>query len=391
MREVRCPRSGLGAAVRHIVIDTKNLALFTGGISGWVRPLIGAWLAARPDTRFTFLGPPFDSTEFASFRNWQHHRIAWPHWLPRRLRHPFYDNVLFPQHLKRLHPDVLFSPYHDVRIPSDRRTRSFISVQDLCFDELEGVYPVPYRAYYQHMLRRNIKRAAHIFTCSESSRHSVIHRYGLAPHDVTAVYCGTPPSFDSTRVDDGLVDAIRGRYGGARLILYTAGREYRKNIHRLVKAFALLGRSEGNWRLIITDDLSSEWNRVLARHEPLTTAKIHFVGHLPVTELKAHYAAAHVVVYPSLCEGFGRATIEAMSVGTPFACSDLPVFREVAGDYAFYFDPRDPVAMAATVRAAAEAGRLPTRRDLRFSLPAITSAFTKRMDELVLEAWPTRV
>ena len=33
---------------RHVAIDVKNLALYTGGIAAHSRILINGWLAARP-------------------------------------------------------------------------------------------------------------------------------------------------------------------------------------------------------------------------------------------------------------------------------------------------------------------------------------------------------
>jgi glycosyltransferase involved in cell wall biosynthesis len=69
------------------------------------------------------------------------------------------------------------------------------------------------------------------------------------------------------------------------------------------------------------------------------------------------YTAADLVVYPSLSEGFGRAGIESMSVGTPLACSDIPVFREVASNYAEFFDPNDPLEIADAILRAAQTGR----------------------------------
>ena len=42
---------------------------------------------------------------------------------------------------------------------------------------------------------------------------------------------------------------------------------------------------------------------------------------------------------PSLGEGFGRVGLEAMELGVPLACSDLPVLHEVLGDYPEYFNP----------------------------------------------------
>jgi len=61
-------------------------------------------------------------------------------------------------------------------------------------------------------------------------------------------------------------------------------------------------------------------------------------------------------VFPSLYEGFGQPVLEALACGCPVACSDLPALREVAGDAAVYFEPREAEAIAEGVRAAVARG-----------------------------------
>jgi glycosyltransferase involved in cell wall biosynthesis len=57
---------------------------------------------------------------------------------------------------------------------------------------------------------------------------------------------------------------------------------------------------------------------------------------------------------PSLAEGFGVPIIEAFSANVPVLCSDIAVFREVAGDLAIYFDPLSSASMReAVVQAVA--------------------------------------
>lgn len=50
---------------------------------------------------------------------------------------------------------------------------------------------------------------------------------------------------------------------------------------------------------------------------------------------------ARAILFPSFAEGFGLPLVEALHLGTPVIASDLPVFREVAGDTPMYLDPLD--------------------------------------------------
>jgi glycosyltransferase involved in cell wall biosynthesis len=66
--------------------------------------------------------------------------------------------------------------------------------------------------------------------------------------------------------------------------------------------------------------------------------------------LEKIYAAANCLIAPSEGEGFGLPLIEAAQHGLPIIASDIPVFREVAGDHATYFRGKTPEAMAQAVR-----------------------------------------
>jgi glycosyltransferase involved in cell wall biosynthesis len=56
-----------------------------------------------------------------------------------------------------------------------------------------------------------------------------------------------------------------------------------------------------------------------------------------------------VLATASLYEGFGIPVAEALAMGVPAVVSDMPIFHEVAGDGASYFDPKDPKAFAEAV------------------------------------------
>ncbi|WP_165865848.1 glycosyltransferase family 4 protein [Lucifera butyrica] len=63
-------------------------------------------------------------------------------------------------------------------------------------------------------------------------------------------------------------------------------------------------------------------------------------------EILCCYRHAAALLFPSNAEGFGLPLMEAAQSGLPVLCSDIPVFREVAGEYATYFSLDDPQYLA---------------------------------------------
>ena len=61
------------------------------------------------------------------------------------------------------------------------------------------------------------------------------------------------------------------------------------------------------------------------------------------------YAASTCLVAASLNEGFGLPLIEAARHGVPIIARDIPVFREVAGEGAFYFKGNQPKDLASAI------------------------------------------
>lgn len=365
----------------RILIDVKNLALYRGGIAHWFSPLLVAWINQRTDLQFLLTGPELNLGFLPDTGNWEYKKISWPEWLPRPLRHPFYDNVLFPWMVARMRPDRIMSPYHDVRMPT--RIPSCICVHDLCFDELAAVYPRRIRAYYLNLLRCNLRKASSVLTVSETTRNKLSDRYAIAPDNISVVYNTLPDSFREF-VDLNDVQAFHGRYAqNGILLFYAGGSEYRKNVTNLAKAFLIFLENNPRAHLLVTGDSNQRWETIFSELGPKLSEAVIFAGKLSDHDLHVAYRAADIVVYPSLCEGFGRVCLEAMGTGTPLACSDLPVMQEVSGQYAHYFEPTQPASIASSIQAALDEGRKKAYVDPRFERENVEAAFLKAMDQFV--------
>ena len=63
-------------------------------------------------------------------------------------------------------------------------------------------------------------------------------------------------------------------------------------------------------------------------------------------DIQLLYTKAKALLFISKGEGFGLPLVEAANVGTPIVCSDIPVFREIAGNFATYVNHEDPNKLA---------------------------------------------
>jgi len=72
------------------------------------------------------------------------------------------------------------------------------------------------------------------------------------------------------------------------------------------------------------------------------------------TELSELYTHARALVFPSLMEGFGLPALEALTHNCPVIVSDIPVFHEILGRSAIYFDPSSAEDLAQVLERAAQ-------------------------------------
>ncbi len=245
-------------------------------------------------------------------------------------------------------PDVLFVPAHVLPLLHPRR--SVVTVHDLGYLHYPQAHTRWARWYLQWSTSYNVRAAAHIIADSEVTQRDLIERCQARADKVTVVYPGYDPHFAPVR-DAARLAAVQKRYGipGA-YILYVGTLQPRKNLGRLLDAYATLISQGRDVHLVIAG--KKGW-----LHEPLFAQVrqlglegwVHFTGYVPQEDLPALISAARVFVLPSLYEGFGFPVLEAMACGTPVVCSNVSSLPEVAGDAAILVSPHDTAQLVQAV------------------------------------------
>ena len=121
--------------------------------------------------------------------------------------------------------------------------------------------------------------------------------------------------------------------------------EGRKNHVLLFQLWRNLVEHYGNAapRLVVIGQRGWEAEHALAMldRNPLLRGHVRELGHTNDIDAARLIAGARALLMPSFAEGFGLPVVEAMQLRTPVICSDLPAFREIAGDIPVYLDPLD--------------------------------------------------
>lgn len=120
-------------------------------------------------------------------------------------------------------------------------------------------------------------------------------------------------------------------------ILYVGGRNGYKNFDNFIKAFSKIDKSIS---LVCTgNSFNTSEIELLNKFGVQDRTYQKFVTNEDLVNL---YCNALAFVYPSLMEGFGIPTLDALSAGCPAIISDIPCFHEVGGTAVAYFEPTDP-------------------------------------------------
>jgi len=264
------------------------------------------------------------------------------------------EQLLLPAVLMRLKLDLVHFPHFN--IPLLYPGKFVVTIHDVIKSEFKGAsattrsLPIYYLKHfgYEVTIRQAVRRAKKIFTPSNFVKKKLVNSFGLPGEKIVV----TPEAADELFVQAGKQEVPEGRarqvlatYGIKKsFILYVGNAFPYKNLENLLLALPSLNKKI---YLVYVGDRNVFVERLIEKAKKIgVDNRLIAAGFVPNEDLAILYKLAECFVFPSLSEGFGLPGIEAMAAGCPVVCSNIPVFKEVYGDAAVYFDPKKPKEIA---------------------------------------------
>jgi glycosyltransferase involved in cell wall biosynthesis len=322
-----------------IVVNTRSLVTNKlDGIGWFTYQTLKRITQSHPEHEFVFLfDRPFDS-QFI-FANNVRPVVLFP-----PARHPFlyciYYEFSVRRILQKIKPDVFVGP--DGLLSLGSKTKQIAVIHDINFYHYPQDLGFFYRHYYNFFMPKFAKKASKILTVSQFSKQDLVQTYGVLESKIEVVYNG---------INDGYKE-IEAHLKRETKVKFSAGNEYflfvgsmspRKNLVRLIKAFALFkGQTQSDFKLVLAggsfwgeEEISQEINKHQLSNEVL------FTGRVSQEDLQLIMGSAYALTFVSYFEGFGIPLVEAMACSVPIICSKESCMPEIAGDAARYVDAFD--------------------------------------------------
>ena len=250
----------------------------------------------------------------------------------RRMPRMVWMQLGAPAALSAVDPDVVH--FTNGMLPIASPVPTVVTIHDMSLRMYPRYHPLRRVLLNSPLVDLAARRADAIVTVSESAKHDILQMYALSPDRVHVVHEAAAPSFHRVG-DQAELDRVRRRYGLAdRIILYVGTIEPRKNLPKLVEAFASRHRTGELPHQLVCVGPYGWLSRGLQDHvrRSKVADAIRFTGYVPFEDLPALYSLAEIFVYPSMYEGFGLPVIEAMACGAPVITGRAAAVAEVGGD-----------------------------------------------------------
>jgi len=269
------------------------------------------------------------------------------------------EQIKMPGIYKKENLDILHVPHFNVPVFYNRKF--VVTIHDLIhhqFTETSATTRNPLifkgkRLAYRKVINHAIAKSVKIITPSKYVKSQLLSQYKVAETKIAVTYEAAEEEYAvSPSHPERSEGSILKKYKiSPPFVIYVGNAYPHKNLDNLLEAFGLLLSHHPtippSLRLVIVCARDIFAKRLEEKIIALgLTDRVTLTGYITSGELSAIFKSAEAYVFPTLSEGFGIPGLNAMASNLPVICSDIPVLREIYGEAATYFDPKNPEEIA---------------------------------------------
>jgi len=256
--------------------------------------------------------------------------------------------------------DRLFVPSHT--LPLVVPSKSVITIHDVAFKKIPEVYGKKQLRMLDWSTRRAVKKGWRIIVPSEATKQDLIDLYKCDPKKIRVIPHGAPrlPVLHQWKDAEKKQMFEHFKLNERDLVILFVGRlEAKKNLVRLVEAFARFSKEYPGWKLFLAGKPGEGFDLIQQKIQELGVVNdVIFPGYVTEEEKMFLYDKCRLVAFPSLYEGFGLPVLEAFAHHRPILTSKVSSMPEVAGNAAYLVNPEKVEEISVGLKRLASDGML---------------------------------
>ncbi len=214
-------------------------------------------------------------------------------------------------------------------------SKNFLVIHDVAFKVNKKWFDWKFILIYNILFYFNLKKAKQIITVSNFSKNEILKYYPkIKNQKIEVVYLASFLEYNENKFSK------KGYY------LAINSLNERKNIKLIIEAFKLL--DPNIYRLKVIGERNI---KVFKESNYEVISNVEFLDNVTDASLYKWIVEAKALINASFYEGFGLPALEAMSLYTPCILSDIPIYKELYSETAFFFDVESAKQLARKVLA----------------------------------------
>ncbi len=264
--------------------------------------------------------------------------------IPLKSPNKFVWNIwTLPKYLRKNPIDIYQTQYITPWFVS-RSIKIITTIHDISFNFYPQFINLFDLLFLKFLIPISLKRADKIIAVSKFTADEIIRYYKIDREKIIWIHNAVSEDF-LKELSEEEKEKVKKKYNlPEKFILYLGTMQPRKNIPRLIEAFARIKSSVAGMKLVLCGNQKAHNfdKRIGETVEKMGLEKdIDFLGYVSNKDKQAIFSLAYVFVFPSLYEGFGIPILEAMAAGIPVLASQITPHEEIAGKSILFFDVND--------------------------------------------------